>query len=200
MPIPSFSQEKLDEMKQQFQGLLRETQREGIEDLLAYMDTTDFYTAPASTQHHGAIYGGLIRHSLKVYQYLQNFLKPLGEKSPPQDSIAIAGLLHDLCKANFYKLGRRNVKNEIGQWEEVEYFTIEDQFPLGHGEKSMFLVERYIKLTDEEALAIRWHMGGYDDAARAFAGGKAQSNAYDQAILAPALNIADMYVSRILQD
>lgn len=201
MSLPTYPEESLAKMKQEFDDLLYSTSRDGIKTLIEYLESTDFYTAPASANGHGNIYGGLIRHSLQVCRYLQNFLKPLPDEiRPSEDSQIIAGLLHDLCKVDFYTTGRRNVKNEHGRWEEVEYFQINDEFPLGHGEKSVFLAQRYIALSNDEALAIRWHMGGYDDAARSFISGKAQSNAYDITPLAPALHIADMYVARLLHE
>ncbi|HCB99644.1 MAG TPA: hydrolase, partial [Ruminococcaceae bacterium] len=136
-------------------------------------------------------------HSLSVYKYLRNFTKTLDNMQ--EDSLVIMGLLHDICKVNFFKKAIRNVKiSGERRWEEHEYYTIEDQFPMGHGEKSVYLAMRFISLTDEEAISIRWHMGGYDDAARAYAGGRAQSNAFSTYPTAAALNIADMYVTHIL--
>ena len=93
-----------------------------------------------------------------------------------------------------YVVRTRNVKTD-GRWEEVESFAIEDSYPFGHGEKSVYLIIKHMPLTDEEALAIRWHMGGFDDAARSFIGGKTMSNAYDMFPLCAALNIADMYAA-----
>ena len=109
------------------------------------------------------------------------------------------GLLHDLCKVNFFTKQVRNVKVPgERRWEEEESYAINDTLPMGHGEKSVYLAMRFISLTDEEALAIRWHMGGFDDAARSYIGGKAQSAAYRTYPVAAALNIADMYVTYML--
>lgn len=196
IPVSRLPDEILQELKEQFITMLSSVEREGIDKLVAYLEETDFYTAPASTAGHGAIEGGLVRHSLYVCRYAQNFLKAFAEEVSA-DSIIIASLLHDLCKINFYEKRTRNVKID-GRWEEQESFFIEDQLPLGHGEKSMFLAQRYIALTDQEAMAIRWHMGGYDDASRQYASGRAQSKAYNECKLAVALNIADMYVSHLL--
>ena len=196
IPVSRLPDDVLADMKTQFDEQLRQTNREGIEELIAYLETTDFYIAPASTLGHGSIEGGLIRHSLYVCQYIQNFLKAFSDEVP-LDSMIISALLHDLCKANFYQKRTRNVKMD-GRWEEQESFFIEDQLPLGHGEKSMFIAQRFIALRDDEAMAIRWHMGGYDDAARQYASGRAQSIAYERCKLAVALNIADMYVSHLL--
>lgn len=196
--IPSLPSEQLTEMKEQFDALLRSTERDGIEELLAYLETTDFYTAPASTGNHGAIIGGLLCHSLQVYKYLKNFLKPFSDQIS-DDSMVICALLHDLCKANFYKKQIRNVKIPgEKRWEEQESFGIEDQLPLGHGEKSMYIVMRFISLSEDEAMAIRWHMGGFDDAGRSYISGRALANAYDRCKLAVALNIADMYVANLV--
>ena len=106
-------------------------------------------------------------------------------------SIAICALLHDLCKAQYYKVSTRNVKNEqTGQWEKVPYYTVEDAFPYGHGEKSVYLIERFLRLKPAEAMAIRWHMGGFDEAARG--GSFAISAAYDKYPLAVKLHLADL--------
>lgn len=195
---PSLSPEKLAELKDEFIALLRGTERQGIEDLLGWLENeTDFYRAPASTQFHGAFYGGLLVHSIDVYKYFKNFTKALPDVK--EDTLVIAGLLHDLCKVNFFTTQIHNVKIPgEKRWEEEESFTISDTLPMGHGEKSVYLAMKYIPLTDEEALAIRWHMGGFDDAARSYIGGRAQSSAYEKYPLAAALNIADMYVSHIL--
>ncbi len=159
--LPSYPQEKLDEWKAQYIELLRSTGREGIESLIRYLEEeTDFFTAPASTKWHGAVYGGLLHHSLEVYKLLENFSKPLKDVS--KETLILCALLHDICKTNMYVVRKRNVKVD-GRWQEEESFAIEDQFPFGHGEKSVYLCMRHIQLTPEEALAIRWHMGGYDD-------------------------------------
>lgn len=197
--IPSLPPEKQAELKEEYVRLLRSTERPGVEELLAWLETqTDFYTAPASTQFHGVYEGGLLLHSLAVYKYLQNFTKAV--EGVREDSLIVAGLLHDLCKANFFVKQVRNVKIPgERRWEEEESYGIEDQLPMGHGEKSVYLAMRFIALTDEEALAIRWHMGGFDDAARSYIGGRAQSSAYRAYPMAAALNIADMYVTYIVR-
>ena len=162
--------------------------RPGADKLLAWLDTTDFFRAPASTRFHGACAGGLLMHSLNVYHCLREHYCEPGDS---EASFALCALLHDVCKANFYKPGTRNVKNEAtGQWEKVPTFTIEDAFPYGHGEKSVFLIERFVRLKPAEAVAIRWHMGGFDDAARG--GCFAISQAYDQYPLAVKLHLADL--------
>lgn len=138
--------------------------REGADKLLDFLVKSDFFTAPASTRYHLACEGGLLQHSLNVYDCLVDILnrprmKELYKIEYSDESIAIAGLLHDLCKVNFYKTGFRNVKNENGKWESVPYYTIEDTLPYGHGEKSAYIVSAYMRLTRDEAFAIRYHMG-----------------------------------------
>ena len=162
--------------------------RPGADKLLAWLDTTDFFRAPASTRFHGACAGGLLMHSLNVYHCLRS---RYFEEGDSEESFALCALLHDVCKANFYKPGTRNVKNEqTGQWEKVPTFTIEDAFPYGHGEKSVYLIERFLRLRPAEAVAIRWHMGGFDESARG--GSFAISQAYDQYPLAVKLHLADL--------
>jgi len=139
--------------------------REGSEKLLDYLcsDNCDFFTAPASTRYHGAYPGGLLEHSLNVYDCLCDYLarprvREVYGLDFSEESIAIAALFHDLCKINFYKESTRNVK-ENGVWKSVPYYTIEDELPYGHGEKSVYIVSGFMRLTRDEAFAIRYHMG-----------------------------------------
>ena len=138
--------------------------REGADRLLEFLCKSDFFTAPASTRYHGAHEGGLVEHSLNVYDCLSDILarprmKELYGIEYSDESIAIAGLLHDICKVNFYKVSTRNVKDETGHWTTVPFYTIEDSLPYGHGEKSAYIISAYMKLTRDEAFAIRYHMG-----------------------------------------
>lgn len=147
-------------MKEEFIELLKSTNREGIEKLIDFLEKTDFFQAPASTRFHGAYQGGLLEHSMKVYEIFKNKVKNAGiEINVSEDTLIITALLHDICKTNFYKVDYRNAKNELGVWEKVPYYTIDDQIPYGHGEKSVMMISEYIKLTPEEKYAIRWHMG-----------------------------------------
>lgn len=147
-------------MKEQFIELLRSTNREGIENLINFLEKTDFFKAPASTRFHGDYEGGLLEHSMKVYEIFKEKVKNASiEMNVSDDTIIISALLHDVCKANFYKVDYRNAKNELGVWEKVPYYTIDDQIPYGHGEKSVMMISEFIKLTPEEKYAIRWHMG-----------------------------------------
>ena len=169
--------------------------RPGSEKLLAWLDTTDFFRAPASTRFHGACESGLVMHSLNVYHALR---ERSFEEGDSEETFAICGLLHDLCKANFYKPGTRNVKNEVtGQWEKVPSYSIEDAFPYGHGEKSVYLIERFMRLRTAEAVAIRWHMGGFDDSVRG--GSRAMGEAFYQYPLAVKLHLADLTATYLLE-
>lgn len=136
-----------------------EIHRDGIENLLSWLETTDFYTAPASAKYHSCFPGGLCLHSLNVHKRIVT--KVSSGDGIDKERLAIVSLFHDLCKANFYKQDLRNTKDERGQWIKVPYYTFDDQFPLGHGEKSLFLIQRHIELTNDEALAVRWHMGNF---------------------------------------
>ena len=147
-------------MKEEFRKLLLSVNREGMDKLLEFIDATDFYTAPASTRFHGSYEGGLLEHSMKVYEILKEKVKhtPI-EMEVSEDTLIISALLHDICKVKYYKVDYRNAKNDRGEWEKVPYYTVDDTIPYGHGEKSVMMLTEYIKLTPEEKYAIRWHMG-----------------------------------------
>jgi putative nucleotidyltransferase with HDIG domain len=175
--------------KQEFIDIFKENiKRPGSEKLLEWLSQSDFFIAPASTKYHSAFEGGLVQHSLNVYKLLKKRCAEYGITDG--ESIAICGLLHDICKANFYTISYRNAKNERGIWEKVPYYTVDDQFPFGHGEKSVFVVERFMRLRENEAIAIRWHMGGFDEAAKS--GGFSISHAYEKYPLAVLLHMADL--------
>lgn len=176
--------------KEEFEEIFRsKITRDGSEALFEWLSRTDFFTAPASTKFHCACLGGLVQHSVNVYRTMME--KQFDPESDSEESFAICGLLHDVCKAQFYKEGTRNVKNEqTGAWEKKAYYMVEDSFPYGHGEKSVFLIERFLRLKTSEAVAIRWHMGGFDDAVRG--GSFALSQAYEKYPLAVKLHLADL--------
>jgi len=176
--------------KEEFIRIYKENiKREGSAELLEWLQKTDFFTAPASTKFHGACEQGLVMHSISVFHTLVD--KHFDPETDNMESFAICALLHDLCKAEFYKVSTRNVKNEeTGKWEKVPYYAVEDKFPFGHGEKSVFLIERFVRLKPAEAVAIRWHMGGFDEAARG--GSFAISVAYEKYPLAIKLHLADL--------
>lgn len=163
--------------------------RSGSQELLNWLETTDFFTAPASTKYHCACLGGLVQHSVNVYYTLTE--RYFNNETDSPESFAICALLHDLCKAQFYKVSTRNVKNETtGAWEKQPFYAVEDLFPYGHGEKSVFLIERFMRLKPAEAMAIRWHMGGFDDSAKA--GNFSISVAFEKYPLAVQLHLADL--------
>ncbi len=176
--------------KEDFINIYNENiKRDGAKELLEWLQKTDFFTAPASSKYHCACEQGLVMHSLSVYNVLME--KHFNAKTDSKESFAICALLHDLCKAQFYKVSTRNIKNEqTGQWEKVPYYTVDDLFPYGHGEKSVFLIERFLRLKTSEAMAIRWHMGGFDDSARS--GGFSLSIAFEKYPLAVKLHLADL--------
>lgn len=175
-----------------FINLLTSTNRSGMPEFITYLTSeTDFFEAPASSNNHGNYKYGLLEHSLSVYENLVE-ITSLYRLTIKPDTLIIVSLLHDLCKANFYKADTRNVKNEKGNWEKVPYFSIDDKLPLGHGEKSALLLQMYIKLTMEEIMAIRWHMAGYDDAAKHYSGSLSLNNAMNQYPIIAALHMADL--------
>ena len=176
--------------------------REGSAELLDYLtNKSDFFTAPASSRFHGAYAGGLCDHSINVFHCLEDYLsRPRVQEvyhleGYSMESIAIVSLLHDLCKVGCYKAGTRNVKNDAtGQWEKVPTFFFEDKLPYGHGEKSVYIISGFMRLTREEAMAIRWHMGfsGSEDS-------RLVGQAFEQFPLAFALSTADMEASYFLE-
>ncbi|MBR2377319.1 MAG: hydrolase [Clostridia bacterium] len=167
--------------------------REGADKLLAFLETSDFFTAPASTRYHCAFEGGLVSHSVNVYKRLlfniENEFGSEWEKYYSHETIAICSLLHDLCKVSYYKKDYRNVK-ENGQWVKKEVYVKEEDLPYGHGEKSVYILQSFIKLTREEAVAINFHMGGFD--VRVKGGDGSISEAYDKFPLAIMLHVSDI--------
>ena len=167
--------------------------REGSEKLLAFLESSDFFTAPASTRFHCAFEGGLVSHSVNVYKRLlfniENEFGSNWEEHYSHESIAICSLLHDLCKVSYYKKDYRNVK-ENGQWVKKECYVKEEDLPYGHGEKSVYILQSFIKLSREEAVAINFHMGGFD--ARVKGGDGSISEAYDKFPLAIMLHVSDI--------
>ena len=150
--------------KEEFLEIYSKITRNGSKELLEWLENeTDFFTAPASSKFHGAYEGGLVEHSVDVFNELQRLLKVYPEIKCSDETAAIVSLLHDLCKVNYYKIDYKNAKNAFGQWEKVPYFAVDEQFHFGgHGDKSVFLVMKHMMLTDEEAVAIKNHMGNDD--------------------------------------
>lgn len=168
--------------------------REGAQELLAWLTgaNSDFFTAPASTRYHSAYEGGLLEHSINVYECLRDYLARNKVRdefglSYSDETIAIVSLLHDLCKVNVYRVSTRNVKDPVtGQWKPMPYYEFDDNLPYGHGEKSVYVISGFMRLTREEAFAIRYHMGfsNEDDARNV-------GKAFELFPLALALSIAD---------
>lgn len=187
--------------KEQFIQIYTENvKREGADKLLEFLEKSDFFTAPASTRFHGAYEGGLLQHSLNVYECLVDFLsrprvKEKYKLNPSDETVALVALLHDVCKVNFYTVQMRNSKNDkTGQWEKIPFYAIDDKLPYGHGEKSVYMVSGFIRLSREEAMAIRWHMGfsGIEDK-------NTIGKALEMFPLAFALSVADMEASYFLE-
>ena len=188
------------ELKEEFLSIYNgNIKRDGADNFLNYLLKTDFFTAPASTRFHGSHEGGLLEHSLNVYHCLKDYLerdrtKQLYRMNYSEETIALCALLHDVCKVIFYKTDYRNAKNERGEWEKVPYYTIDDTLPYGHGEKSVYIISGFMRLTREEAFAIRYHMGfsGVEDK-------NSIGKAFEMFPLAFALSVADMEASYYLE-
>ena len=189
-------------VKEDFIEIYKENiHRDGADKLLDYLlsPASDFFTAPASTRYHGAYPGGLAEHSINVYECLKDYMdrervQELYGLSASDETIAIVALLHDLCKMNFYKPGFRNVKDDNGVWNKVPTYEIEDTLPYGHGEKSVYIISGFMRLSREEAFAIRYHMG--------FSGDEPVQNvgkAFTMFPLAFALSTADMEATYFLE-
>jgi len=151
-------EEKIDYNWRSFKKLLKSTDRDGVDDLINHLENeTDMSTAPASSKYHRNTYGGLVDHSIRVFEYLKEINEEFG--SPVKDdSIVLTGLLHDLCKANYYIVGKewdKEYKKKYNKWREKNVYHIKEQLPLGHGEKSVIVAYRYIPLKTEEMVAIR---------------------------------------------
>ena len=160
-------------------------QREGADELLDWLDETDFFQAPASTRFHESYFGGLVEHSRRVWDEMRRLLKAYPEVSVSEETVAIVALLHDVCKIGCYKQELRN-KKENGVWRSVPVYTFKEDFCFGgHSSTSVYLIQRFMKLTEEEATAINCHMGAEN-------GNHAVYDAYRAFPLAFLLHTADM--------
>lgn len=175
--------------------------RPGADKLLEWLEQIGFFTAPASAKYHGAYAGGLVEHSNNVYRRLVKLTdeedKRQGRQFPEYavDTIAVVALLHDVCKADAYKVEKKNQKQKDGSWQQVDTYGYTNNFPVGHGEKSIIQIMRFMYLTEEEVLAIRWHMGAFNNAVK---GGSYDMNyAFAQSRLAAMLHIADMMATHL---
>lgn len=192
----------MSDSREKFLKLYRENiHRPGADALLEYLcsPACDFFVAPASTRYHGAYAGGLCEHSINVYECLKDYLKrprvqELYHLHCSEESLAVISLLHDVCKINCYKPSFRNVKDENGVWKKVPTFEFDDPLPYGHGEKSVYIIGGFLRLSREEAFAIRFHMG--------FSGSeevRLVGNAFERFPLAFALATADMEATYFLE-
>ena len=181
--------------RQRFEEIFKNTiKREGADKMWEYLtsSSSDFFTAPASARFHGSYEGGLLEHSLNVYDCICDYVnreraKNLYNMNFSDETLAIVSLLHDVCKINCYKPGFRNVKDETGTWQKVPTFEFDDKMPYGHGEKSVYIINGYMRLSREEAFAIRYHMGFSGSEDVRFVG-----QAFEMYPLAFALSVADM--------
>ncbi len=182
----------IEQNKQMFINLVKENvHREGVDSLLDWLNKTNFFHDPASTKFHSNYEGGLCQHSLNVYarliKLLQNEYGDSWQEKCSMESAVLIGLFHDICKVDTYVVSMRNVK-ENGTWVQKPYYASQDNLPFGHGEKSVYILNSFVKLTREEAMCINWHMGEYDLRAKA---GQSLSNIYYKYPLAFLTHIAD---------
>ena len=184
----------IDQAKENFISIYQKfIKREGSAELLDWLKKSNFFADPASTRFHSAFEGGLCLHSINAY----NRFKKLCDEEFGKDrknvisdeSIAIISLLHDICKTNSYKIEYRNVKVD-GEWTKQPYYAVEDNLPYGHGEKSVYIISGFMKLSREEAMAINWHMGGFD--ARVMGGSYSMQTAFYMFKTAVLMHIADI--------
>lgn len=182
-------------MKEQFIEIYqRYIKRKGADDLLRWLvEDSDFFVAPASTRFHLAEEGGLCAHSIHVYERLRHLYMDEFWRDMPtlkeMESVAIVGLLHDLCKVDVYEIELKNKKVD-GEWQQIPTYTHKDKFPFGHGEKSVYIINQFMSLSDDEAMAIRWHMGFSDMDYKA--GGYSVGNAFGMSKLAVLAHMADL--------
>ncbi len=159
-----------DMNKDRFIELLRSTGRNGIETVITKLEELGFFEAPASTRFHLSCKGGLLEHSLNVYEAAMMVREKIVQRNPeleiqlPVESVILSTLLHDTCKADIYKSAILSRKNEAGYWEKYPGYQVDySNLPLGHGEKSVIMLLSWgLELTTEEMLAIRWHMTAWD--------------------------------------
>lgn len=177
------------ELRKRFESIARKhIKRNGIEKVLEMLAKSDFYTAPASTKYHDSVENGLVLHSLKVFSELDSMCTDVS-----MEKKAIVALFHDICKIYYYTVEMRNKKGADGKWFQEPYYSVKDQLPLGHGEKSVIMLMQLMPLEVDEIMAIRWHMGGYEPSDNY----KYMSEAYNEFPLAVYLHLADMKASYI---
>lgn len=187
----------IERNKSRFIELCEKIKRPGIQDLMRWLESSDFFTAPASTKYHGCHEGGLCEHSLNVADALVTLCGATNSLFIPE-SIFIVSLFHDLCKVNFYKKSRRNVKTDAG-WIEKDFWEIDEKFPCGdHADKSIIILQQYIKLLPEEIMAIRAHMGGFDTSVKG--GSFMVGKIFEKSELAVLLHCADLIATYMYEE
>lgn len=184
----------LKEIKDTIINLLNSTGRKGMDRVIKYLEETDFFIAPASTKYHSNYEGGLAEHSLNVYELFSEKNKRF-DLGLSEETVTIVALLHDICKVNFYNKQELWRKNDKNRWESYIGYKVIDDFPIGHGEKSVIMLQSFIRLTKEEMLMIRWHMGNTEPKELMMHIG----NAYNMVPAAAALHTADMEASFLLE-
>lgn len=190
----------VEKNKAEFIGLYKKyIKRDGADQLLEWIEGTDFFQAPASASYHLAEDGGLCQHCLNVFKRLNILLEneygtDYAKSFNGMESIAISALLHDLCKADFYVKELRNTKDEKGNWIQVPYYKVDERFHFGHGAKSVYIIQNFMQLDLDEASAIRYHMGGMEIPGVVEPNVTAVYNDYPLAIY---LHLADMYATYI---
>ena len=186
-------------IKEEFIGIYQNNiTRDGSDNLLDYICQSDFFQAPASARYHSSYDGGLAQHSINVYYCLSDYMardrvRETYGLSCSDETIAIVSLLHDLCKIGCYKAGVRNVK-ENGVWKQVPTYNFDDPMPYGHGEKSVYIINGFMRLSREEAFAIRYHMGFSGIEEKGTVG-----RAFEMFPLAFALSTADMEATYFME-
>lgn len=188
----------IDELKQRFVEICASINRPGMDDLMAWLERSDFYTAPASSRFHGDYKGGLLEHSINVYDKLTGYVSRYPELEISPETVAVVALFHDLTKVNYYSVSTKNVKDdETGVWHKEPFYKTDDKLPLGHGEKSVIILQSFIKLTRDEIFAIRWHMGGFDNAVKG--GDYGMGQAFELCPLAVMTHLADMEATYLVE-
>lgn len=203
------NKQEIEIYKTEFINLLKSTGREGIDDLIDMLEDGKmrFFTAPASVNHHLNSDGGLLIHSLNTckaglkLREMVIAMNPDLEYKLKKDSVIIATLLHDVCKADIYSPTIKKRKGENGLWQEVETYDINySNFPMGHGEKSaMLALMSGIEIYDDELLAIRWHMAAWDLPMQSIELTRCINVARDEHPLCSLVNLADGIAANLLE-
>lgn len=198
---------ELENKKKEFIAILRSVNREGIDKVIDFLEKSDFFYAPASSLYHGNYEGGLVEHSLNVYNIAIKLYEDFKQLSPEKvanltvDSVIISSLLHDICKCYFYVPKIKSRKNDNNEWEQYIGYEINDQLPLWHGAKSVILLQMIgLQLTVDEMLAIQWHMGAWNNGYTEASTKKSMGDAYSRYPLCLIVHCADSMATFILEE